>query len=205
MLPRKGLEPPLPLGNRILSHSEVHSPSDNVRLVNSFISDRKVRGLSPNTIKFYEGYLSRFVNTISTPLLEQEKQGIIDFITSRTCNAGGKHAYVRVLRAFYKWCLSEELLDKSPMTNLKAPKVPKPLRQSLSLNNLTKLVNKSSNPRDKLIVSLLADTGLRLSELANIEMTDIDFQRLPNRETSPIFNIQLLYISSIPKCCNMPR
>ena len=47
-------------GKRILSHSEVHSPSDNVRLVNSFISDRKLRELSPNTIRFYEGY---FVTT----------------------------------------------------------------------------------------------------------------------------------------------
>ena len=117
------------------------------------------------------------MNTIPTPLLEQEKQGIIDFITSRTCNAGGKHAYFRVLRAFYKWCLLEELLDKSPMANLKAPKVPKPLRQSLSLNNLTKLLNQSSNVRGKLIVSLLADTGLRLSELANIEKSDIDFHQ----------------------------
>ena len=60
VVPRKGLEPPLPLGKRILSHSEVHSPSDNVRLVYSFISDRKLRGLSPNTIRFYEGY---FVTT----------------------------------------------------------------------------------------------------------------------------------------------
>ena len=118
---------------RILSHPKVHSPSDNVRLVNSFISDRKLRGLSPNTIKFYEGYLDRFVNTITTPLLEQTKQGIIDFITSRRCNAGGKHAYFRVLRAFYIWCLYEEIIDKSPMANLKAPKVPKPLRASLSL------------------------------------------------------------------------
>ena len=60
MVPRKGPEPPFPLGKRILIHSEVHSPSDNVRLIYSFISDRKLRGLSPNTIRFYEGY---FVTT----------------------------------------------------------------------------------------------------------------------------------------------
>ena len=178
MVPRKGLEPPLSFEKRILSHKNVHSHSDNARLINSFISDRKLRGLSPNTIKFYEGYLDRFVTTISVPLLEQTKQGIIDFITSRTCNAGGKHAYFRVLRAFYIWCLSEELLDKSPMANLKAPKVPKPLRPSLSLKDLTKLLNHSSKLRDKLILALLADTGLRLSELANINESDID---LPNR------------------------
>ena len=156
MVPRKGLEPPLSYEKRILSHKNVHSHSDNARLINSFISDRKLRGLSPNTIKFYEGYLARFVNTTSAPLLEQTKQGIIDFITSRNCNAGGKHAYFRVLRAFYIWCLSEELLDKSPMANLKAPKVPKPLRPSWSLKDLSKLLNHCSKLRDKLILVLFS-------------------------------------------------
>ena len=96
MVPRKELETLLSLDKRILSHSEVHSISDSVRLVNSFISDRNLRELSPNTIKFYEGSLARFVTTNSVPLLEQTKQGIIDFITSRRCNTGGKHAYFKV-------------------------------------------------------------------------------------------------------------
>ena len=69
VVPRKGLEPPLPLGKRILSHSEEHSPSDDVRLVNSFISDGK---LDCVWAQFYEDYLGQFLNTISTLLLEQE-------------------------------------------------------------------------------------------------------------------------------------
>ena len=155
---------------------KAHSPSGNVRLVNSFISERKSRSLSPNTIRFYEGYLDRFVTTLSKPLQQQTKQDILDFITLRDCNAGGKHAYFRVLRAFYKWCLSEDLVDRSPMANLMAPKVPKPLRPALSLRNLFQLLNASSNPREQLIVSLLADTGLRLSASSGIQKSDIDFQ-----------------------------
>ena len=176
MVPRKGLEPPLSYREADFKSLKAHSPSGNVRLVNSFISERKSRSLSPNTIRFYEGYLARFVTTLSKPLQEQTKQDILDFITSRNCNAGGKHAYFRVLRAFYKWCLSEDLVDRSPMANLMAPKVPKPLRPALSLRNLFQLLNASSNPREQLIVSLLADTGLRLSELAGIQKVDIDFQ-----------------------------
>ena len=159
---------------RILSRSETNYPEDNVRLINRFILDRELRGLSHNSIKFYKGYLARFVKTLSASLLIQSKRDIIIFITSRKCNAGGKHAYFRVLRAFYKWCLSEDLLDRSPMTSLRAPKVPKPIRPSLSQDSLIKLLNNCLNLRDKLIVSLLADTGLRLSELANIEQADID-------------------------------
>ena len=176
VVPRKGLEPSLSYREADFKSLKAHSLSGNVRLVNSFISERKSRSLSPNTIRFYEGYLARFVTTLSKPLQEQTKQDILDFITSRDCNAGGKHAYFRVLRAFYKWCLSEDFIDKNPMANLMAPKVPKPLRPALSLRNLFQLLNASSNPREQLIVSLLADTGLRLSELAGIQKVDIDFQ-----------------------------
>ena len=176
MVPRKGLEPSLSYREAVFKSLKVHSPSGNVRLAKSFISERKSRSLSPNTIRFYGGYLARFVTTLSKPLQEQTKQDILDFITSRDCNAGGKHAYFRVLRAFYKWCLSEDFIGKNPMANLMAPKVPKPLRPALSLRNLFQLLNASSNPREQLIVSLLADTGLRLSELAGIQKADIDFQ-----------------------------
>ena len=77
VVPRKGLEPPLSYEKRILSHPKVHSPSDNVRLVNSFISDRKLRGLSPNTIKFYEGYLNQFVNTTLVPYWNRINKGLL--------------------------------------------------------------------------------------------------------------------------------
>jgi len=110
---QEGTRTPLSYEKRILSHPKVHSPSDNVRLVYSFISDRKPMGLSSNTIKFYEGYLNQFVNTTLVPLLEQNKQGIIDFITFRGCNAGGKHAFFRVLRTFHMVSFRRALRQKS--------------------------------------------------------------------------------------------
>ena len=172
---QEGTRTPTPdKGKRILSRSRAHPLKGDVRLVNSFISDRESRGLSPNTIKFYEGYLTRFVNTLSVPILQQTKHDISEFITSRRCNAGGKHAYFRVLRTFYNWCKSEELLTDTPMKNIKAPKVPRPLRYSVNLSNLKVLLESCGEVKETLVVSLLADTGLRLSELAGVEVSDIN-------------------------------
>ena len=122
MVPREGLEPPLPCGKRILSRSRAHPHTGDVRLVNSFVSDRRRRGLSPRTCQFYEGYLTRFVNTIAKPLLDISKSDIATVLVSLDCNAGGKHAYFRVLRAFYRWACQEGLLVNSPMVNMKAPR-----------------------------------------------------------------------------------
>jgi integrase len=60
------------------------------------------------------------------------------------------------------------------MVNMKAPKVPAPLRYSVDLNAIPVLIAACSNVRDKLVVSLLADTGLRLSELASLRIDDIN-------------------------------
>jgi site-specific recombinase XerD len=62
------------------------------------------------------------------------------------------------------------------MVNLKAPKVPAPLRYSVGLDAIPVLLSACENLRDKLVVSLLADTGLRLSELVSLRVGDIKLE-----------------------------
>ena len=50
LVPGAGIEPALQIKEADFKSLEAHSSSGNVRLVNSFISDKKLRGLSPNTI-----------------------------------------------------------------------------------------------------------------------------------------------------------
>jgi integrase/recombinase XerC/integrase/recombinase XerD len=148
--------------------------SGNISLIKDFISDRKLRELSPRTCDFYQGYLTRFMNMLDKPLLLVSKSDLATVLASLNCNAGGKHAYFRALRAFYRWACQEEILEKNPMVNMKAPKVPVPLRYSVDLAAIPVLLAACDDLRDKLIVSLLADTGLRLSELASVGVDDIN-------------------------------
>ncbi len=116
------------------------------------------------------------MNTTDKPLLDISKSDIATVLASLDCNAGGKHAYFRVLRAFYRWACQEGLLENSPMVNMKAPKVPTPLRYSVDLDAIPVLLAACQNLRDKLVVSLLADAGLRLSELAGLRVGDIKLE-----------------------------
>ena len=50
-----GIRTHTPLREADFKSPKAHSPSGNVRLVNSFVSDRRLRGLSPRTCQFYEG------------------------------------------------------------------------------------------------------------------------------------------------------
>jgi integrase/recombinase XerC len=144
-------------------------------VLTDFLRERRIWGLSPRTCQFYEGYLTTFLNGINRPILSLTKDDIANFLDSRRCTPGGKHAYFRAIRAFYRWAYEEERIPALP--RMKAPKVPKPLRYSVKVDDITRLLDAADNVRAKLIISLLADTGLRRAELIGINLDDIDLER----------------------------
>ncbi len=156
------------------NYHKVLTPHD---LVNAFLASRR-KGLSLRTIDFYTGYLRLSQQIIGTDVTGPD---IAKFLDSLTCTNGGKHAYYSVLKAFYRWLYSPKSgynLDpqRNPITWVEPPKVEKKILPSLTVEQLDLLIARAGNVRDKAIVSLFADTGLRLSELANINPGDIDWE-----------------------------
>ena len=78
-------------------------PRNSLGLLTSYLQDRRSRNLSPETIRYYSGYLNTYLKWIRCPALEATKGDIMAFLESRTCAPGGKHAYFRAIRAFYNW------------------------------------------------------------------------------------------------------
>jgi integrase/recombinase XerD len=88
------------------------------------------------------------------------------------------NAYFRILRAFSNFCLAEGLLEETPLKNVKAPRVPTDQIQPLSqeqLQGLVDAVRRTNAPeRNVAVVLLLVDSGIRVSELFGLKMTDVD-------------------------------
>jgi len=146
------------------------NPNVNVKqLLNDFLKSRP-QGLSKHTILYYKRCL--------TPLLAYYKltpQSINEFITDLNCNPGGKLAYYRAIRAFCNWLVKYDYLKRSPLNKVDPPKPAKPILPSLTIEQVNYLINFVDNTRDKAIMSLFADSGMRLSELASIKVGDIDW------------------------------
>ena len=107
-------------------------------------------------------------------------QDIACFLDSLQCSGGGKHAYYRALRAFYNWLYSPKSgyrlnPQENPVLAVDTPKVEKRILPSLTPQELDYLIDEVESVRDKAIISLFADSGLRLSELANINPHNIDW------------------------------
>jgi len=146
-------------------------------LLNTFLQSRR-QGTSPRTLKFYAGYLNLAETVIGTNVKGRD---IERFLGNLTCSNGGKHAYYRSLRAFYNWLYSSKSGYKfntqdNPILAVESPKVEKRILPSLSVEQLESLIASADCARDKAIISLFADSGLRLSELANINPDNIDWQ-----------------------------
>lgn len=141
---------------------------------------------SINTINNYKKVIEHhldFLNKEGISLKEVDNKIIRNYIRSLDeLNYSKKTLclYISSLRSFYKYLLKEKVLKINPMTLIKNPKIEKKVPKFLYYNELSSLfdVIDISTPlgiRDNLILELLYSTGVRVSELVNIKIKDINF------------------------------
>jgi len=146
---------------------------------NEFLIDLKIEERSPKTILFYRDRLKWFINFIKpeTPLKDIGIGDIKAFFTKQDSqHIYSYHAKYRALRAFLKWCIRQNYLMESPLT-FRPPKLPDIIKPAFSDDELKKIVNAcqgSLKLRNKAIVLVLIDTGIRRDELAHIKIININ-------------------------------
>ncbi len=151
-------------------------PMHTCTLLTDFLKSRR-QGLSPRSIEYYRCYLNLACPVIGVNVTGQQ---IAQFLDSLKCSNGGKHAYYRTLRAFYNWLYSPKSgyglnPQANPILLVDAPKLEKKILPSLTSEQVDYLIEQAIYVRDKAIISLFADSGLRLTELANIKPENIDW------------------------------
>lgn len=126
--------------------------------------------MSTHTLEFYRLTLSK-AKYIAIP---KAKPSQINFyLRAVPGNGGNKHAHFRDLRAFFHWLYSPKSRmglnpQDNPMMYVDAPKVAKLILPSLTIDEVERLITEADNTRDKAIIALFTESGLRLSELANV-------------------------------------
>ena len=157
-------------------------------LLASFQLALEAGGKSPKTVENYTYAVRQFADH----LLER---GLIDDVTTVTAGdvrrwltslqgrvaASTEYRNYSGLRQFFAWCVREGELDVSPMANVRPPKVPDPRTEMLTADQMRALLADCAGRdlvprRDTAIILLFADTGIRLSELANLTVGDVDLR-----------------------------
>lgn len=128
---------------------------------------------SPHTIKEYRFLVSMFLKYAKKPLelcTPAEIENYKNFLASeRNYSKTSQYLAIKALRHFYKY------KNITPPINLTVPKRPKKMPNYLSEKEAAKLLNEhDKDPRTNLVISLLAHTGMRVGELCNLKIDDID-------------------------------
>lgn len=156
--------------------------------IEAFLFDRKAQNMSKGTIYFYVQKLALFskycdsqqiskISQISPNLIRQ----YLLYLEDTGHNPGGIHACFRTMKTFLLWWENEVEPEgwKNPIRKVKPPKVGSdPLEPADTEVIIAILDGCPSNTqlglRDRAIILTLMDTGLRASELLNLDLTDIN-------------------------------
>jgi site-specific recombinase XerD len=140
-----------------------------------FLQSRKAIGVSSRTLEFYSDRLSKFISKVD--YLKVSARDIQCYLTSIPPNRYGlatRHASFRAIKTFYRW-LNVEYNLPNPMAGMPAPILSKPILPALQQGQVLYLLGQASTPRDKAIIALFVESGLRLSELVSIKSEVIDW------------------------------
>ncbi|MDD6272396.1 MAG: tyrosine-type recombinase/integrase [bacterium] len=105
----------------------------------------------------------------------------LEFLNLKKENSTSIRRRISTFKSFYKYLYNNGYMDKKdyPLSKISYPKVEKKLPKFVYYNDLLEIINESSNGkdgiRDRLIIEMLYATGVRISELVNIKINDIDF------------------------------
>ena len=140
--------------------------------IDEFLLSRRARNLSPATMEWYQGILRRFAATY--PELPTEPRPIQLYLTGFQGSHSEEsiHDYFRALRAFFRF-ISDWWKIPNPMVKLRAPRVTEKVRPTLEPDDLARLIDSATKLRDKAIITLFVNSGIRSGELAGLRKQDI--------------------------------
>jgi integrase/recombinase XerD len=142
------------------------------------------KGLAANTLLSYEQELRKFNRFLEKRGFDHRclsEPGAVDFIKSQAAQpvsfATQAHL-ISVLKSFYKFLVGEEKIDYNPIALIASPKKWKALPKYLTLRQVSELLESPEltaplGLRDKAILELMYATGLRVSEVSHLKLSNL--------------------------------
>ncbi|UAB75003.1 site-specific tyrosine recombinase XerD [Mesoflavibacter sp. SCSIO 43206] len=145
------------------------------------------RGLSDNTINSYVLDVEKLIvflkeNNSGDSPVNISKETIKEFVyqTAKQLNARSQSRLISGLKGFFNYLVFENYRDDNPTDHIEAPKIGRKIPDTLSLNDINKLIaaidlSHPQGTRNKAILETLYGCGLRVSELINLKISDLFF------------------------------
>lgn len=145
-----------------------------------FLDAKRIEGCSERTIKYYSVTVVRMLQKIETPVrkisTEEIRKYLVDYQKINDCSKVTVDNVRRNISSFFSWLEEEDYILKSPMRRIHKIKTKQPVKEIISDEAIELLRDHCQCPRDLAMIDLLYSTGIRVGELVNLNISDIDFE-----------------------------
>ena len=148
----------------------------------AFIISKRIEGMSDQTLERYYSENLKLIQTVGKPLSEFTTNDLRYYLALKrnrdhNCNKtleGIRHCW----SSFFGWLTKEEIIEKNPCLKLAQIKCEKQVKKAFSAIEIDKIKRSCmDNNRDLALIDFLDATGCRVSEVANIDVTDVNFEK----------------------------
>ena len=145
----------------------------------AFLGDNYRRGLSANTIRSNGSVILAFLtflqaNGRSIALCKGDLEAYIESEQDRNLAIRSVDIKIKVLYSFISFLVDNNVVEPATLTYRLRVKLPEPLPRSIAPEDLEKLLLVLDDIRDRAMILLLLRTGMRIGELLELQVTDID-------------------------------
>lgn len=135
----------------------------------SFVEYQQLRSLSPRTVEFYQWGLSHLARICNE--LPDHRRDLLPVLSNARLSNESRYDLERVLRKFFRWA-AEEYAVPDPTIGMERVRRKKVLPRVLSHSEVDAVFAACLNTRDRGLVGLVLDTGIRIGEIASMMKAD---------------------------------
>lgn len=163
--------------------SEAETPKteiSNAEYLQMFLDAKKIEGCSERTLQYYRVTVERLLQSIATPIRKVSTEEIRSYLSGYQQINGCTKVTVDNIRrnvsSFFSWLEEEDYILKSPMRRIHKIKTKQQVKEIISDEAIEQLRDHCTCARDLAMIDLLYSTGIRVGELVNLNITDVNFE-----------------------------
>lgn len=152
----------------------------NDKILNTYIASMRLEGHSEHTLEQYSDAVRKLLQDIPKDFSEIRTNDIryhlARYQSTHKVSAVTVDNKRRFLSTFFAWLTAEEIIPKNPMLRIKRIKQKQTDKKPFSAAEMEKIRDSLQTEREKALVEFLLSTGCRVSEVANLQIGNIDFR-----------------------------
>lgn len=154
--------------------------TSNDKYLQLFLDAKRIEGCSERTIQYYSATVARLLQNIKTPVrkitTEEIRRYLVEYQKINNCSKATVDNVRRNISSFFSWLEEEDYILKSPMRRIHKIKTKQPVKEIISDEAIELIRDNCQCPRDLAMIDLLYSTGIRVGELVNLNISDVDFE-----------------------------